>query len=158
MNKAAFFDRDGTINIKDSGYLYECEKLEFVDGVPELIRKYNQDGYLVIVVTNQGGIAKGYYTESDVKKLHCYMNEVLEERWGARIDAFYFCPHHPEITGVCDCRKPASGMIEQAIGDYDIDVSQSVLYGDKQTDIEAGGKCGIKGILVEENGCAGGEK
>lgn len=154
MNKAAFFDRDGTINV-EVNYLHKIEDFRFIEGIPELIKKYNDYGYIVIVVTNQAGIARGYYTEEDMHKLHNHINEELK-KYDAKIDAFYFCPHHPDITGECNCRKPATGMLEQAIMDFDIDVTQSILYGDKPWDIEAGEKCGIKGYLVEE--CNGRKK
>jgi D-glycero-D-manno-heptose 1,7-bisphosphate phosphatase len=147
VNKAAFFDRDGTINV-DVGHLHRAEDLQFVPGMPERILRYNREGYKVIVVTNQAGIAKGLYTEEDMRNLHSEMNRQLMDGWGAHIDAFYFCPHHPDITGPCHCRKPEPGMIEQAIRDFDVDVSQSILYGDKPTDIEAGERCGIRGVLV----------
>ncbi|WP_331655244.1 D-glycero-alpha-D-manno-heptose-1,7-bisphosphate 7-phosphatase [Aminipila sp.] len=146
MNKAIFFDRDGTINV-EVNYLHRIEDFKFIDGMPEFIKKWNDWGYKVIVVTNQAGIARGYYNEEDMHKLHVYLNKELQ-KIGAHIDAFYFCPHHPEFTGECNCRKPKAGMIEQAIKDFDIDVSQSLLFGDKEWDIEAGNKCGIKGILV----------
>lgn len=145
-NKAAFFDRDGTINV-DTGHLYEIEKFKFIDGIPELIKKYNDEGYKVIVITNQAGIAKGYYTEQQMGALHKYIDEQLL-KIGAKIDAYYFCPHHPDYTGDCNCRKPKTGMIESAIKDFNIDVSESILYGDKPWDIEAGEKCGITSILV----------
>lgn len=148
MNKAAFFDRDGTINI-DINYLHKKEDLIFIEGIPELIKKFNEEGYKVIVVTNQAGIARGYYTEDDMHNLHKYMNEELK-KLGAHIDAFYFCPHHPDITGPCKCRKPKTGMIKAAIKDFNIDVNQSVLFGDKPWDIEAGEKCGIKSIYIED--------
>lgn len=148
MNKAAFFDRDGTINV-NTGHLYEPEKLVFIESMPELIRRYNTEGFKVIVVTNQAGIAKGLYTEEDMHHLHDYMNNQLMKRWGAHIDAFYFCPHHPDYTGECNCRKPKPGMILQAIKDFDIDVGQSVLYGDKPSDIAAGEACGIRSVLVK---------
>jgi D,D-heptose 1,7-bisphosphate phosphatase len=148
MKKAAFFDRDGTINV-NTGHLYEPEKMEFIPGRPELIKKHNDEGYIVIVITNQAGIAKGMYTVEDMNRLHEYMNQKLMERWGAHIDTFYFCPHYPYLSGPCDCRKPAPGMIEKAIRDFEIDVTQSVLYGDKPHDIEAGEKCGIRSVLVE---------
>lgn len=154
MNKAAFFDRDGTINV-DVHYLHRKEDMKFIDGMPEFIKKWNDWGYKVIVVTNQAGIARGLYTEEDMRELHRFMNEELQ-KYGAHIDAFYFCTHHPDFTGPCKCRKPESGMIEQAIKDFDIDVSQSVLFGDKIWDIQAGEKCGIKGYLVESQGCCGG--
>lgn len=146
MNKVAFFDRDGTINV-DVNYLYKIEDFRFINGMPQFIKKFNDWGYKVIVVTNQAGIGRGYYTEEDMHKLHDHINEELA-RIGAHIDAFYFCPHHPDFTGSCRCRKPEPGMIEQAIKDFDIDVTQSVLFGDKPWDIEAGKKCGIKGYLV----------
>lgn len=145
MNKAAFFDRDGTINV-DVKYLHKKEDLIFIDGMPQFIKKWNDWGYKVIVVTNQAGIARGYYTVDDMYDLHDYINERLAE-YGAHIDAFYFCPHHPDITGYCKCRKPETGMIEQAIKDFNIDVSKSVLFGDKPWDIEAGVKCGIYSVL-----------
>lgn len=146
MNKAAFFDRDGTINI-DTGYVHTVDEFQFIDGMPEFIKKWNDWGYKVIVVTNQAGIARGYYTEQEMHNLHEYINGELR-KIGAHIDAFYFCPHHPDFTGSCHCRKPEPGMIEQAIKDWDIDVTRSVLFGDKQSDIDAGEKCGIKGYLV----------
>ncbi|MGP1569008.1 MAG: D-glycero-alpha-D-manno-heptose-1,7-bisphosphate 7-phosphatase [Peptoanaerobacter stomatis] len=146
MNKAAFFDRDGTINV-EKNYLYKVEDFEFIKGIPELIKKYNDEGYVVIVVTNQAGIARGYYTEEDMNILHRYINEQLA-KIGAHIDDFYFCPHHPDITGECNCRKPKTGMLEKAIKEWNIDVTKSILYGDKPWDIEAGEKCGIRSIYV----------
>lgn len=148
MNKAAFFDRDGTINI-DKGYVHRIEDFEFIKGMPEFIKKYNNEGYKVIVVTNQAGIARGYYTQKEVDILHNYINEELA-KIGAHIDAFYICPHHPDFTGDCNCRKPKTGMIEQAIKDFDIDVKQSVLFGDKPWDIECGEKCGIKSYYIDK--------
>ncbi len=148
MNKAAFFDRDGTINV-EINYLSRPEDLTFIDGMPEFIKKFNDWGFKVIVVTNQAGIARGYYTEEDMNRVHLYMNERLAES-GAHIDAFYFCPHHPDFTGPCSCRKPGTGMLEQAGADFDIDFSRSILFGDKPWDIEAGEKMGIKSYLINE--------
>ena len=145
-NKAAFFDRDGTINV-DVHYLHRPEDLKFIDGMPQFIRKWNDWGYKVIVVTNQAGIARGYYTEDDMRALHRYMNERLAE-YGAHIDAFYFCPHHPDFTGPCRCRKPEPGMIEDAIREFDLDPAQCILFGDKPWDVEAGKRCGINGYMV----------
>ena len=147
INKAAFFDRDGTINV-DIHYLYRPEDLKFIAGMPEFIRKWNDWGYKVIVVTNQAGIARGYYGEKEMRALHRYMNERLAE-YGAHIDAFYYCPHHPEITGPCHCRKPEPGMIEDAIREFDLDPAQCILFGDKPWDVEAGEKCGIKSEMIE---------
>lgn len=148
MNKAAFFDRDGTINV-EINYLSRPEDLRFIDGMPEFIRKFNDWGFKVIVVTNQAGIARGYYTEEDMNRVHLCMNERLAE-FGAHIDAFYFCPHHPDFTGPCRCRKPGTGMLEKAGADFNIDFSQSILFGDRPWDIEAGEKMGIKSYLINE--------
>ena len=147
--KAVFFDRDGTIN-KEKDYVYRIEDFEFLPGIPEKIKEYNDEGYKVIVVTNQAGIARGYYSEEEMHTLHRHINDRLAAI-GAHIDAFYFCPHHPDITGPCQCRKPEPGMIKQAIHDFNIDVTQSLLYGDKPWDIEAGRRCGIKSILLRTN-------
>lgn len=146
MNKAAFFDRDGTINV-DVGYLHRIEDFKFIPGMPEFIKKFNDEGYKVIVLTNQAGIARGYYTEEDMQKLHRYINEQLA-KIGAHIDAFYFCPHHPDITGPCNCRKPKTGMLEKAIKDFDIDVTKSVLFGDQPWDVECGERCGVKSFNI----------
>lgn len=146
MNKAVFLDRDGTINI-DVSHLYKIEDFKFVKGIPEFIKRFNDQGYRIIVITNQAGIAKGYYTEDDMHKLHRYINELLSQ-YDAHIDAFYFCPHHPDITGECNCRKPKTGMVEQAIKDFDIDVKKSLLFGDKPWDIECGERCGIQSYYI----------
>ena len=142
MNKAAFFDRDGTINV-DIGYLHRPEDMVFAAGAPELIRKCNDAGYLVIVITNQSGIARGMFTEKDMLRVHETMNERLKNEYGAHIDAFYFCPHLPEITGECDCRKPKPGLFLQAIKDHDIDPSLSISFGDSKRDEEASKAAGI---------------
>jgi len=151
MRKAVFLDRDGTLNV-EVNYLYKPEDLRFIPGIIEAIRFWNEAGYLVVVVTNQAGVARGYYSEDDVIRLHEYINQQLETA-GAHIDAFYYCPHHPEY-GIgkykvdCNCRKPKTGMLEKAISDFDIDVQESYLFGDKPSDIEAGEKLGIKSFLV----------
>lgn len=143
MRKAAFFDRDGTINV-NFGHVYKPEDLAFVPGIPEQIAEYNQKGIPVIVVTNQAGIAKSLYTEADMHRFHTHMNKRLSKEYGAHIDAFYFCPHHPEYTGVCSCRKPAPGMFLRAAKDWEISLEQSVMYGDKESDRQAAEQAGIK--------------
>jgi len=148
MRKALFLDRDGTINI-DKGYVYKPEDFIFIDGIIEAIRKYNQDGYLVVVISNQAGIARGYYKENDVIALHKYVDSLLQKS-GAHVDKWYYCPHHPEFGSDCNCRKPKTGMLEQAIAEFDIDVKQSLLVGDKPWDIECGEKMGIKSIYLNE--------
>ncbi len=151
MNKAIFMDRDGTINI-NHGYVYRWEDFEFVNGAVDFIRIAKQNGFLVIVLTNQAGIARGYYTEADMHALHQRLNEELN-KYGAQIDAFYFCPHHP-TAGIgdykidCNCRKPKTGMLEQAIRDFDIDVNSSYFFGDKKSDIQCGEAMGVKSFLV----------
>lgn len=144
--KAVFFDRDGTINV-DIHYLHQPEQLKFISGIPEFIRKWNDWGYRVIVVTNQAGIARGYYEAEQMRVLHHYMNEQLG-KIGAHIDAFYFCPHHPDITGHCHCRKPEPGMIEEAIREFELDATQCLLFGDKPWDMEAASRCGVFGVLT----------
>lgn len=152
MNKAIFLDRDGTLNI-EKNYLYKREDFEFIIGMPEAIKRWNELGYKIIVVTNQAGVARGYYTEDDVVNLHTYINDLLMKS-GAHIDAFYYCPHHP-IHGIgkykveCSCRKPKTGMLEQAISDFNIDVAQSYLFGDQDSDIEAGETMKIKSYKVD---------
>ena len=148
-----FLDRDGTIN-EEVNYLHRPEDLRLIGGAAEAIRLLNESGYRVIVVTNQAGVARGYYTEEDVKRLHCYMN-VLLGREGAHVDAFYYCPHHPEYgIGIykrtCRCRKPDIGMFEQAEADLPgkIDRSRSYMIGDKLLDTQAGKRFGVCGILV----------
>lgn len=143
MNKAAFFDRDGTINV-NFGHVYKPEDLVFVSGTPEIIRHYNQMNIPVLVVTNQAGIAKGYYTEEDMHHFHRYMNEKLRQEYGAHIDAFYFCPHHPDFTGPCACRKPQPGMFFKAAKEWNLSLPDCVMYGDKESDRIAAERAGIK--------------
>lgn len=139
---AAFFDRDGTINV-NYGHVYKPADLTFVEGTPEVIRKYNDAHIPVIVVTNQAGIAKGMYTEADMHRFNSYMNRCLREKYNAHIDTFYFCPHHPDYTGECDCRKPKPGMFFRAAKDWNIDLSKSIMYGDKESDKQAAEQAGI---------------
>ena len=119
-----FLDRDGTIN-EEVNYLHRPEDLKILPGAAEAISRFNQAGFLVIVITNQAGIGRGYYTQQDMEKLNEYMNQVLAEQ-NAYIDGFYFCPHHPEhgigeYKKVCDCRKPGIGMFRQAEQDFFIE-------------------------------------
>lgn len=152
INKAVFLDRDGTIN-KEINYLYRPEDFIFIPGTVEAIKIFHELNYKVIVVTNQAGVAKGYYSEKDVKTLHGYIDELLASK-NAYIDAYYYCPHHPE--GIvkkykieCNCRKPNIGMIEQAVEDFNINLDESIIIGDKEIDIQTGKKAGIgKCILV----------
>lgn len=141
--KLAMFDRDGTINV-DTGHLHEPEKLELIPGTVETMARYAADpDYKVVVVTNQSGIARGLYAESDMRALHRYMEEKLEDL-GARVDAWYFCPHHPGFTGPCACRKPAPGMLLAAMRDFDARPGDCVMYGDMPSDEAAARAAGVE--------------
>ena len=147
---AVFFDRDGTLNV-DKEYLYKIEDFEWLADAPQAIRWANERGLLVIVVTNQSGVARGYYSEDDVKRLHGWMNEDLK-RFGAHIDAFYYCPHLPNgkvaaYAVECDCRKPKPGLMERACEDFHIDRGASLLVGDKPRDVECAEAAGVRGVL-----------
>jgi len=149
---AVFLDRDGTINV-EKDYLHRVEDFEFIPGAPEAIRSLNDAGFLVVVVTNQSGVARGLYSEEDVVRLHDHLRRVLQT-FGAAVDAFYYCPHHPEHgTGdyavPCTCRKPEPGMLRQAAEDLCIDLKKSWIIGDKLADVEAGQAVGCRAILVE---------
>jgi D-glycero-D-manno-heptose 1,7-bisphosphate phosphatase len=150
MQRAVFLDRDGTINVEKE-YLYRIDEFEFVPGAPEAIRRLNEAGFIVVVVTNQSGVGRGYYTEDDVEILHRYISQELA-RHGARVDAWIYCPHHPSGKGSyslpCSCRKPLPGMLLEAARRYDIDLERSVMIGDKCADMEAAFAAGCKPILV----------
>ena len=147
MTSAVFLDRDGVINV-DHGYVSTWEQFEFLPGVPDALRALQDAGYLLVVVSNQSGIGRGYYSESDVDLLNQAIAEYLDSSVGVTLSGFYHCPHHPteaegEFRRQCDCRKPAPGMIRQAVLDHGIDVKTSLLVGDKDSDIEAGRAAGI---------------
>ena len=150
MNKALFIDRDGVINKKGkSYYIYRREDFEFNNGIFDALRAFADRGYKIIIITNQGGIAKGIYTHEDTRELHDYMVKQFSNN-GIAILAIYYCPHHPDIEA-CNCRKPGNQLFEQAIADFKIDRETSLMIGDSNIDIEAAGRSGIKGILVEPN-------
>ena len=151
MERIVFLDRDGTLN-EEVCYLHRPEDLRILPGVPKALRMLKKAGYRLVVVTNQAGVARGYYTEEDVKLLHRYMNEILEKD-GAGIDAFYYCPHHPEhgigvYKKACHCRKPDIGMFEMAASQFPVDRAHSFMIGDKILDVEAGKGFGLTSILV----------
>lgn len=151
MKKAFFIDRDGVIN-SDKGhyYIYRKEDFVFNPDIEKALKQIKKTGYLIVLITNQGGVAKGEYTESDVKKVHAYMQENLQ-LFDADFDAIYYCPHHDSIEA-CECRKPKPGMIFQAVKDLSIQISQSYLIGDSIRDIEAGVAAGLKQCYqVEKN-------
>jgi D-glycero-D-manno-heptose 1,7-bisphosphate phosphatase len=141
MNKALFIDRDGVINV-DKVHVFRKEEFEFTKGIFELCKKYSDKGYLILIITNQAGIAKGIYSEDDFLILTGWMTAQFSER-GIKITKVYHCPHHPDFTGPCDCRKPEPGMILQGVKDFNLDIRQCMLIGDKESDLEAGRRAGI---------------
>ena len=141
MLKALFLDRDGVVNI-EKDYLYKIEDFEFIDGIFELCRYYQDLGYVVIVVTNQSGIARDYYSENDFNILTSWMIKEFAKNL-VEIKKVYHCPHHPDISGKCECRKPSAGMLFEAQKEFDIDLSNSLIIGDKERDIEAGLNAGL---------------
>lgn len=149
-DKAVFLDRDGVLNV-DVDYLYKIEDLQWVKGAREALAYLHKKGYQLFVVTNQSGIARGYYTVEDMEKLHKYMQNQLQE-YGVQIEKFYYCPHHKEgkvaeYAVDCTCRKPKPGMLLQAMAEYAVDKEQSFLIGDSKRDVEAAQAAGIKGYL-----------
>lgn len=151
MERVVFLDRDGTLN-EEVHYLHRTADLLLLPGVPEALKLLKEAGYRLVVVTNQAGVARGYYGEEDVKQLHVYMNQLLKGQ-GADIDAFYYCPHHPEHgIGIykqdCRCRKPGTGMFEMAQERFAVDKAHSFMIGDKLLDVEAGKNFGLTTILV----------
>lgn len=146
--KAVFLDRDGVINVEKE-YLHKWQDFEFLPTVLETCRKINEAGYLIVIITNQSGIARGFYSLGDFDLLTEQMLQEFKEQ-GINVADVYCCPHHPDYDGDCDCRKPEPGMILQAVNDFDIDLSQSFLAGDKESDIEAGINAGIcKNFLMQ---------
>jgi len=150
MQKALFLDRDGVIN-KEKDYLYKIEDFEFIDGVFDSCRYFQEQGYIIIIITNQSGIAREYYSDEDFNTLTHWMIEQFA-KGGIKITKLYYCPHHPNISGECDCRKPHSGMILKAQEEWNIDLSKSILVGDKRSDIEAGQNAGIKHCYLVATG------
>jgi len=149
---AVFLDRDGTIN-EEVGYLDSLDKLKMIPAAYEAIRLINKSCMKAIVVTNQAGVAKGFFTEKFVRQTHEIIQAALLEK-KASIDKFYYCPHHPtEGTGIylqnCNCRKPSPGMLLQAAHDLDIELGSSYMVGDRYRDVETAKKVGVKGILVK---------
>lgn len=149
---AAFLDRDGVLNI-DHGYVHAVDQLEWIAGAPQAVRILNEAGYFVFVVTNQSGVARGLYDETAVNHFHAHMQEVLMAQ-GAHIDAFYYCPHHPDgkiksLAVHCSCRKPGTGMLEKAAREWPIELEGSFLIGDKDADMAAAAAFKIRGIKFD---------
>ena len=141
MPKALFLDRDGVVNV-EKNYLHKIEDFELIDGIVDVCRAYQENGYLIIIVTNQSGISRGYYTEEDFSRLSHWMVEHFKTL-GVTISHIYHCPHHESIDGACVCRKPEAGMFLEAEETYGLDMEHSVMIGDNERDIEASFKAGV---------------
>lgn len=151
-NTAVFLDRDGVIN-EEVGYLDSLDKLKVIPSAYEAIKSINESGMKTVVITNQAGVAKGLFTEEFVRKTNDCLQTMLSQR-GAYIDNFYYCPHHPTegeepYRQICDCRKPAPGMLLRAAQDLNIDLKKSYFVGDRFRDMEAAKKAAVKGVLVK---------
>ncbi len=145
MNRAVLLDRDGTINV-DHGYLHDPAKLEFLPGAVEALRALAQGGYLLIIITNQSGIGRGYFTLEQYERFNGALVAALKDQ-GVEITATYMCPHAP--TDDCHCRKPYPYMVFKAIERYDIDASHSYMFGDKSSDVECGEAAGLRARKIE---------
>lgn len=141
MPKALFLDRDGVVNV-EKNYLYKIDEFELMDGILDVCRHYEAKGYLIIIVTNQSGISRGFYTEDDFKHLSEWMVEHFKSL-GITISHIYHCPHHETIDGACECRKPEPGMFLEAQHDFDLDMASSVMIGDNERDIVAAIRAGV---------------
>ena len=151
MTPAVFLDRDGTL-IEDAGYLDRIERLRLFPWSVDAVRLLNDAGYRVLMVTNQAGVARGMFGEPVVRALHDHIDRLFAAG-GARIDGWYYCPHHPEASAEayrmsCECRKPGPGMIRQAERDHALDLPRSFVVGDRWLDVELGTRLGMRGILV----------
>jgi D-glycero-D-manno-heptose 1,7-bisphosphate phosphatase len=148
---AVFLDRDGTL-IEEVGYLDRVERVELYPWTIDAVRSFNRAGFRVVLVSNQSGVARGFFTEAVVDDVHRYMAELLAAG-GARIDAYYYCPHHPDgkVAGyalACDCRKPNPGLVERAVRELGVDPARSFVVGDRWLDVALARRVGARGVLV----------
>lgn len=148
MNKAVFLDRDGVINV-ERGYTHRLEDFIILPDLIESLQEFLKRGYLLVVVSNQSGIAKNLYKQEEVEVLHDYLKGVLKQ-YNIQLSEIYYCVHHPDVSK-CICRKPDSLFVEKALARFDIDATKSFFIGDKERDVEAAEKAGVKGILIEAN-------
>jgi len=144
--RCIFLDRDGVIN-KEVGYLSDPDRFEFIPGSLEALKIIKQKGYLLIIITNQAGIARGYFSEEILHSIHTKMINILKNH-DITLDGIFYCPHHPDFTGECDCRKPLPGMIYRATSKHNIDLTESYMIGNTLNDIKAGFNAQCKTVLV----------
>jgi len=149
--RAVFIDRDGTIS-EEVGYINHVSRFRLFPYAASAIKHLNENGWLAIVITNQAGVARGYFSEDMVQTVHAAMTRELESS-GARLEAIYYCAHHPSVGEPpyrldCDCRKPKPGLILRAAKDFDIDLEESWMVGDRYSDVELAGNAGVKSMLV----------
>lgn len=149
MNKAVFLDRDGVINYDPGDYTYHVSEFKLNEGIIKNLKRLYDNGFLLILITNQGGISKGLYSHQDVEEIH---NSLIQElrKVNVKLAEIYYCPHH-NIYEKCICRKPNSLMIEKSLARFQIDPAKSFMLGDKDRDIECAENAGVKGIKVEIN-------
>ena len=145
-------DRDGTMTV-EGGYINHASRLKLIPGTAEAVRRCNDLGLLAVVVTNQAGVARGYFTEDLIHVVHDRLRQMIEKKSGGRLDAIYYCPHHPREGGEgyrldCDCRKPRPGMIERACRELPVDRARSYMVGDKISDVEFGQRLGLRTVMV----------
>ena len=150
MNKALFLDRDGVVNV-ERDFVFKIDQFVFNKGIFDVCLKFQNSGFLIFIITNQSGIARGYYSLNEFQLLTGWMINMFRIH-GVKIQKVYFCPHHPAHGGECECRKPKPGMIIEACNEFNIDLSQSVLIGDKISDIQSGEKAGIRTNIMVKNG------
>jgi len=150
VNRAVFLDRDGTLTV-EAGYINHESRLYLIKGAARALRVLKDAGFLTILITNQAGVARGYFDEELVERVHARLNRLLKKH-GASLDGIYYCPHLPEGKGkyrkACECRKPQPGMIKKAVRDFNVDVEKSYMIGDKITDIYMAKNAGLKSVLV----------
>ncbi|MFH1319430.1 MAG: HAD family hydrolase [Bacteroidota bacterium] len=155
MYKAAFFDRDGTL-IRDVNYLSDLNQVEILPAIIPFCLDLQKKGYLLFVVTNQSGVARGFFDELFVQQTHLHLDSIFKKQ-GVNFQKFYYCPHHPtEATNLkykkdCECRKPKPGLILKAAEEFNLDLSQSLMFGDKELDIQAGKSAGCKSFFIQDS-------
>jgi len=149
MNKAIFLDRDGVINHDPGDYTYNISEFKLNNGIIENLKRLYDNGFLLIIITNQGGISKGLYSRNDVEDIHNYFKKELR-KVNVELAEIYYCPHH-SINENCICRKPNSLMIEKALARFNIDPTKSLMLGDKMRDVECAENAGVKGIKIDLN-------